>query len=125
MSEQALEQAEAEIAWGRVAEYDEDELLEHLELHLEDLAQHGSIDAKQLPLLEKRIEERRMIIEERLQRLSPAARSMLKNHRAELAKHFMQNNPEAFAQLLEHRQTILKQLSKRYPELEKRLNDLK
>jgi high affinity sulfate transporter 1 len=125
VSEQALEQAEAEIAWGRVAEYDEDELLEHLELHLEDMAQHGSIDAKQLPLLEKRIEERRMIIEERLQRLSPAARSMLKNHRAELAKHFMQNNPEAFAQLLEHRQTILKQLSKRYPELEKRLNDLK
>jgi high affinity sulfate transporter 1 len=125
VSEQALEQAEAEIAWGRVAEYDEDELLEHLELHLEDLAQHGSIDAKQLPLLEKRIEERRIIIEERLQKLSPAARSMLKNHRAELAKHFMQNNPEAFAQLLEHRQTILKQLSKRYPELEKRLNDLK
>ncbi len=83
----ALEEAEDDVFEGRVGLFDEDELLERLEVHLTELEKQGVADAKEVEEIEESIEKRRRHIEKKLARLSPEALELLHEHREEIQEH--------------------------------------
>lgn len=113
--------AEKVSPWGRIGLFDEDELLERVELHLSEMENNNPTALEEL---EERIEQRRQLIEHKLKYLNPEALALLQRHRSELAKHFAQTNPEAFAHLVEHRKQHIHRLEKRNPELAEKLKHL-
>lgn len=121
---QALEEAEEHTTWGRVGLFDEDELLDHLELRLEELAESGQFDEAILTQLEDRIEQRRLILEEKLQSLNPVALNLLQAHRRQLARHFLDRDPEKYRRLLERRRALFEQFQRLHPELAEKLKAL-
>ena len=54
-----LEDKHLHTHWGSLSLVDEDELMEHLELRLEQMRQKGIITSEQAKQLEKRIEKRK------------------------------------------------------------------
>ena len=73
--------AEKHAAWGRIGLFDENELLERLEMHLFD---DKNILILILMILRKRIDERRVVVEKKLAQINPDAIQMLKEHRKEM-----------------------------------------
>lgn len=98
-------EAEQHVPWGRMGLFDEDELLERLEFHLTELEEQGFDDVEEI---EKRIEQRRRVIESKINNLSPEALELLKRHRQEIEEHLRQQHPEYY----ERMQEIRKQLGK-------------
>ena len=117
-----IEEAENKVAafWGRIGLYDEDELLDRLEMHLSELAQSGH-DAD---TLEERIEQRRELIESKLSRLNPDAVEMLKKHRHDIAMHFKEKNPAAYEHMIERRKEHIAHLEKNNPRLAEKFKHL-
>ena len=100
-SMESIVKAENTVSWGRVGLFDEDELLNRLELYFSALEGKGRSDIKQI---EERLEGRRHIIEEKLKELSPEAMELLRRHRAEMEDRFREKKPEAYARYLEMRE---------------------
>ena len=116
-----IRDAEQNVSWGRIGLFDEDELLDRLEMHLSEIAQLGNHDPK---LLEERIEERRSIVEKKLADLNPDAIKALKEHRRKLALHFKETNPEAYEHMLQVRREHIERLEKSEPKLAEKLKEL-
>lgn len=97
---------ESNITWGRVGLFDEDELLHRLELHLMEL------EAKNVDIVEveKHIEERRRVLEEKLKHLSPEALELLRKHRQEVEEHLRSHNPEYYEKIKKIRDKFTKHL---------------
>ncbi|MDO4478457.1 MAG: SulP family inorganic anion transporter [Lachnospiraceae bacterium] len=85
--------------WGTVGLFDENEFLDHLELHLEEMLQSGAISEERLTRIEEHIERRRQIGEARLMRLNPHAWDRLLEHRRLLREHLKEQNPAIYARL--------------------------
>lgn len=94
---------ENSASWGRVGLFDEDELLERLEMHLSELEEQGYSDIEEI---EKRIEQRRKVIERKIKNLSPEALELLKRHRAEIEEHLKQQHPEYYERMMEIRKNL-------------------
>lgn len=118
---ETIKQAENEASWGRIGLFDEDELLDRLEMHLSEMIQNNPEKAKEI---EEQIEQRRSIIEQKLQRLNPEALAMLKKHRYEVAMHFKETNPKAYEHMIERRREHIIRLEETNPALAKKLKDL-
>lgn len=116
-----IKQAENEASWGRIGLFDEDELLDRLEMHLSEMIQNNPEKAKEI---EEQIERRRSIIEQKLQRLNPEALAMLKKHRYEVAMHFKETNPKAYEHMIERRREHIIRLEETNPALAKKLKEL-
>lgn len=116
-----IEQAENTVSWGRIGLFDEDELLERLEMHLAEMA-HNNPEYEQE--IEDRIEQRRRVIEEKLENLNPEAIMLLRRHRRELSEHLKSLNPEAYAHMLARRKEHIRQLEKANPALAQKLKEL-
>lgn len=93
-------QAEQNVSWGRMGLFDEDELLERLEFHLTELEEQGFDDIEEI---EQRIEQRRRIIESKINNLSPEALDLLKRHRQEIEEHLKEQHPEYYQRMVEIR----------------------
>lgn len=115
-----LAEAESKNTWGRIGLFDEDELLERVEMHLSELTQNNS-NAEEL---EERIEERRLRLEAKLAKLNPDALAHLRQHRREVMLHFKENNPEAYKHMMEHRMEHISKLEKVNPELAAKMKKL-
>ena len=74
--------------------------------------------------IEEQIEQRRSIVEFKLQHINPEALRMLKQHRHELAMQFKERNPKAYAHMLERRKEHIRRLTKTNPELAAKLREL-
>lgn len=100
--EEALAAAEKRTSWGRVGLFDEDALLDYLEVLLEEnqLITHTE---EELRAMEAAVERRRRVVEEKLMELNPRAFELLKEHRQALAHRLQERNPEAYAHLLARR----------------------
>lgn len=116
--DEALLHAEQHISWGRLGLFDEDELLDRLEMHLSEIA-HGNIHDEKL--LEERIEKRRLIIEKKLSALNPDAINALRKHRHNLELRFSRRNPKAYEHMLLIRRQHIEDLEKTNPELADKL----
>lgn len=87
-----LELAERKAKWGRIGLFDEDELLDDLEILLERMAQSGQFEDDKVEEIEQKIEQRRIIIEEKLKKLNPKALELLQEHRKKTAEHIKYEN---------------------------------
>lgn len=72
-----IEQMEEKISWGKIGLFDEEQLLENFVVKLEDLFAEGKLDKEQIKALEKLIEQRRKVIEEKVSLINPKAIEML------------------------------------------------
>lgn len=99
-SMQGIMEAEQHVPWGRMGLFDEDELLERLEFHLTELEAQGFDDVEEI---ERRIEQRRQIIESKINNLSPEALEILKRHRHEIEEHLKEQHPEYYERMMEIR----------------------
>ena len=115
-----LAEAESKNTWGRIGLFDEDELLERVEMHLSGLTQNNS----NAEALEERIEERRLRLEAKIAKLNPDALAHLRHHRREVMLHFKENNPEAYKHMMERRMEHISKLEKENPELAAKMKKL-
>lgn len=115
-----LAEAESKNTWGRIGLFDEDELLERVEMHLSELTQNNS----NAEALEERIEERRLRLEAKIAKLNPDALAHLRQHRREVMLHFKENNPEAYKHMMERRIEHISKLEKENPELAAKMKKL-
>lgn len=115
-----LAEAESKNTWGRIGLFDEDELLERVEMHLSELTQNNS----NAEALEERIEERRLRLEAKIAKLNPDALANLRQHRREVMLHFKENNPEAYKHMMERRMEHISKLEKENPELAAKMKKL-
>lgn len=120
IQDNVLAEAESKNTWGRIGLFDEDELLERVEMHLSELTQNNS-NAEEL---EERIEERRLRLEAKIAKLNPDALAHLRQHRREVMLHFKENNPEAYKHMMERRMEHISKLEKENPELAAKMKKL-
>lgn len=95
--------SENAVSWGRVGLFDEDELLNRLEVYFSGLEEKGRSDVRHI---EEQLEHRRHIIEEKLKGLSPEALELLRKHRREIEERLKEKRPEAYARYLEMREKL-------------------
>ena len=119
--EGAIQKAENQVSWGRIGLFDEDEILDRLELHIQDIAKKTGYNAKEL---EDKIEQRRAIVEYKLMKLNPEALDILKEHRHQMSEHFKKTNPKAYQHMLDRREEHIKHLEQSNPELAAHLMEL-
>ena len=119
--EGAIQKAENQVSWGRIGLFDEDEILDRLELHIQDIAKKTGYNAKEL---EDKIEQRRAIVEYKLMKLNPEALDILKEHRHQMSEHFKKTNPKAYQHMLDRREEHIKHLEQSNPELAAHLKEL-
>lgn len=91
---------ETNVSWGRIGLFDEDELLNRVELYFSDHQKEGGINIDEI---EQRLEQRRRIIEEKIKDLSPEALDMLRRHRIQIEQHLKEKKPEYYERYLELR----------------------
>ena len=91
---------EGDVSWGRVGLFDEDELLNRLELYFSELEEQGSLNVEEI---EARLEQRRHIVEEKLKDLSPEALELLRTHRKKIEEHLKEKRPQYYEHYLELR----------------------
>ncbi|MCQ2591641.1 MAG: SulP family inorganic anion transporter [Treponema sp.] len=100
-----LEQVEEKLAWGKIGLFDEQELLDHLEIKLEQLVSSGKLGQPQLNELEKLIEKRKQIVESKIHLLNPQAIELLHKRMETVEEHLRKINPTEFQHI-----TALKEL---------------
>ena len=110
--------AEKHAAWGRIGLFDEDELLERLEMHLFDDKKYPNLDIDDI---EKRIDERRVVVEKKLAQINPDAIHMLKEHRKQMLDRVKLHNPYAYEHMMEQKRKHYEHLKKKDPELAQKL----
>lgn len=96
-------QTEKDASWGRVSLFDEDELLNRLELYFAKLEEQGYTHIEEI---EQRLEQRRHIVEEKIKELSPEALDLLKRHRKKIEEHLKEKKPEYYEHYLELRRQL-------------------
>ncbi len=94
----AIEEAEIDVLPARLGLFDEDELLERLEMHLTELEEQGYSDIGEI---EESIEKRRKVIEQKIENLSPDALELLRQHREEIDEHIKDEHPELYERMVE------------------------
>ena len=94
-------EAEHHTSWGAVGLFDEDELLERLEMHLTELEEQGFEEIEEI---EQFIEQRRHIIETKVKTLSPHALELLLSHRHEIEEHLKEQHPKHYQRMVEIRE---------------------
>ena len=124
-----LENIEKNNSFGRIGLYDEDELLDYLEMYLEEQSMRNDNDMSieqrlRLSSAERAIIRRRIIVSDKLKNLNPKAYEMLLNHRRKVSEHIREITPETYARIIEHEAAIVEELRKESPELADRLKEL-
>ncbi|MBQ9045747.1 MAG: SulP family inorganic anion transporter [Oscillospiraceae bacterium] len=97
-----LADAEAHAGFSHPGVFDEDTLLDRIELHLEELAQAGELRRERLAALEQRLEQQRLQVEQRLRARDPLAASLLRSRRERLRDRLRQKSPELYARIKAH-----------------------
>lgn len=116
-----LEDKHLHTHWGSLSPVDEDELMEHLELRLEQLSQKGIITPEQAKRLEERIEQRKAQAEKYLQEIDPHVIERLIEHRHLLRMRMKERNPEEYEKMRQLQKEWYLQLKERDPQLAEKL----
>lgn len=119
-----LDEKRVETSWGKLGRFDENEFWDFLENKLEELSSSGRITDEELARLEKRIEERRLQGETRLNIINPHALKKLREHRRATREHIKNENPRGYEHMKKLQSQAFEQLSKRNPELAETIKEL-
>lgn len=90
-------------SWGRVGLFDEDELLNWLELYFSELEERGYPDVEDI---EQKLEQRRHVVEEKVKELSSEALELLQKHRKKIEEYLKEKRPEYYEHYLELRKRL-------------------
>ena len=96
-----IEDAEKHTLWGRINYFDEDEIIDRLEMHI---VSRAGTDSEKLYKLEEMLKQRREIIETKMLALDPQSLKRLKLRREKFSDNLKKSNPEAYRRLT-HRRT--------------------
>lgn len=99
--------------WDGISELDQEELLEHMAVHVRDLAEKLNIKPERIG---ERIERRKLNIAEHLRANNPQALSVIREHNARFEKHLREHDPKLYESLLRHRREALDSLRAADPE---------
>lgn len=99
--------------WSGIGDLDQEELLEHLELHSAELAKRLSIDEERI---EEEIELRRLRIAKRLESSDPSLISVVRDHNKKIEERLREKSPDLYNELIEHRREALDHLRQTNPE---------
>jgi len=102
---QTLIEAENDTSWGKVGLFDEDEILDRLEIYISELKKNGDTTLE-VEEIEKRIEQRRKVVEEKISRLNPKGLEMLKKHREEIEAHIKSEYPDYYERIIAIREQM-------------------
>ena len=105
-----LEKVEEKVSWGKIGLFDEEELLENLEIKLELLVSEGKLSQEHLQSLEKLIERRRSVVEKKVTLLNPKAIELLHRRMEMVEQHFKETNPKEFEHISALKDTLKKKL---------------
>lgn len=94
---------ESDASWGRVGLFDEDELINRLEVYFLKLEEQGYENIEEI---EAQLEERRHEIEDKIKDLNPEALELLRKHRKEIEERLKERNPEYFEKYMRMRENI-------------------
>lgn len=83
--------SEKTASWGRVGLFDEDELLNRIELYFAAIKE---MDPSEIEEIERRLEQRRRIVEEKVKELSPEALELLRYQRKKVEERLKEKRPE-------------------------------
>ena len=115
---EAIKDAEGLSFWGRIGLFDENELLDRIEMHMSEIVKRGKVTQEKL---EEVIEKRREIVEHKLEQINPDALKTLYSHRRKLYEHFREENSKAYEHVVELRKKHFKNLEQTDPELARKL----
>ena len=101
-----LSEAERHAGWWRFGDFDEDELLDFVELQLERMAEAGDMPEEELRSLETRLEQSRAATEKKLQSRSPVVMELLTAHREKLRAHLRERHPREAERIAELRRAL-------------------
>ncbi len=121
ISESGLVAAEKHTPWGRINYFDEDELIDRIEMRIFSLLKN---DPEKELMFEKLLEKRREEIEMRMLSMDPQIFERLKARRTEHAEALKKSDPEAYNILLSHRAEYIKRLEKTHPELAEKYEEV-
>ena len=99
---ESLVEAENHTAWGKIGLFDEDELLDRLEVFIEENGK-SSVEVEEI---EKRIEQRRKVIEEKISKLNPEGLEQLRKHREIIEEHIKKEHPDYYEHIMEIRKKL-------------------
>ncbi len=101
-----VREAEQRSSWGRIGLFDENTLLDYVELNLEEMAQEGVLEEKALDSLEEKVEDIRPQLESSMQELTAQTQSYMREHDSVLHRHMAQRHPKAYELASKHRQQL-------------------
>lgn len=111
--EAQLSEVIAAKPWDGISEPDQEELLEHIQAHLRELAEKLKIE----PLkIEEAIERRRIFLAGRIAEKNPKALAVIREHDQRFEQKLREHDPKLYDMLLSHRRTALKKLRETAPE---------
>ena len=113
-SQQLRDVIRARGSWSGVSELDSEELLEHLQLHLTEIAEKLGIPEIQV---EEEIERRKLQIAKLIEQRDSAAFRRIKEHFAEFENSLKTDDPLLYNNLMEHRSQAVERLRNSEPEL--------
>ncbi|HRR75692.1 MAG TPA: SulP family inorganic anion transporter [Ruminococcus sp.] len=99
--------------WDGISEPDQEELLEHIQVHLRELAEKLGIAPARI---EEAIERRKLFLAERIARRNPEALEAIREHDAHFEERLREHDPKVYEMLLRHRREALKRLRESAPE---------
>ena len=108
-----LAEAEHRSSWGRVGLFDEDTLLDYVELNLEEMEEAGAIASLQLEELEDQVEQMRPELPGSDAEVSPKTREYMRNHSEQLRQRMAQRHPRQYENMLRHRRELAARRQKR------------
>ncbi len=101
-----LAEAEQRSSWGRVGLFDEELLLDYVEVNLEEMAEEGELESGALDTLEEQVEQMRPELDEAMTQLPEGTQEYISEHNELLRKRLAQQHPAEYGHLLEHRSAL-------------------
>ncbi|MBQ3928897.1 MAG: STAS domain-containing protein [Clostridia bacterium] len=120
LTEEHLEAAEMRNRWGRFNLFDEEELLDRLEMLL---MADASGNKEKLRHIENVIRQRRESIEKKMYEMDHNVFERLKQHRGDIEKEWQRTDPQSYERLLKRRWRHIEQLREQDPELAQKYDE--
>ena len=96
MEESILEDEKLRTNWGLLGRFDEDEFWDFMEIRLDELASKGEITPELAERIERHIERRRRLGQQRLKEINPHAVQLLQEHGKVIERYMENRHPEAY-----------------------------
>lgn len=107
--------------WKGISDTDQEELLEHLQAHIRELAAKLGISEEKV---EEAIELRKLKLARRIEEKNPQAFEVIREHNRKFEKSLMENEPKVYETLLRHRREALDHLRRSNPEFADVMDEL-